>query len=96
MPKGTGMTVDEAKAEITKAGFTSEKLTAVVPTADPACTVGLVCRQYPLPLHSHRETTKRSLVVGAEPAHPPAPLPPGDKGGKAPGTGETKRGDFDF
>jgi beta-lactam-binding protein with PASTA domain len=96
MPKVTGMTVDEAKAEITKAGFTIEKLTEVVPTADPACTVGLVCRQYPLPLHSHRETTKRSLVVGAEPASPPAPTPPGDKGGKAPGTGEKKRGDFDF
>src|SRR6476469_3587165 len=85
MPKVVGMTVDEAKAAIKKAGFTIEKLTKVVPTEDPACTVGLVCRQYPEPLHSHRETTKRSLIVGAEPAPPPAATPPGEKGGKAPG-----------
>ena len=96
MPKVIGMNVADAQAAIKTAGFTIEKLTEVVPTEDPACTVGLVCRQYPEPLHSHRETTKRSLVVGAEPAPPPAATPPGEKGGKAPGTGEKKKGDFDY
>ena len=78
------MTVDEAKAAIKKAGFTIEKLTKVVPTEDPACTVGLVCRQYPEPLHSHGESAVRNLVVGAEPsaAVPPPATPEGEKKSK--------------
>jgi beta-lactam-binding protein with PASTA domain len=95
MPKVIGMTVEDAKAAIKKAGFTIEKLTAVVTTEDSACTVGLVCRQYPAPLHTHRETTKRSLIVGAEPT-PVAAQPTPDKE-KAAGAGEKKKkGDFDF
>ena len=85
MPKVIGMNVADAQAAIKMAGFNIEKLTEVVPTEDPACTVGLVCRQYPEPLHSHRETTKRSLIVGAEPA-PATPTPP-----TGTGEGEKKR-----
>src|SRR6476469_5495259 len=83
MPKVIGMNVADAQAAIKMAGFNIEKLTEVVPTEDPACTVGLVCRQYPEPLHSHRETTKRSLIVGADPA-PATPTPPT-------GTGEAEK-----
>jgi len=79
------MNVADAQAAIKMAGFNIEKLTEVIPTEDPACTVGLVCRQYPEPLHSHRETTKRSLIVGAEPA-PATPTPP-----TGTGEGEKKR-----
>jgi hypothetical protein len=95
MPKAIGMNVEDAKAAIKKAGFTIEKLTAVVSTEDPACAVGLVCRQYPAPLHTHRETAKRSLIVGAEPAAITSPSPI-DKGEKATGGADKKKGDFTF
>jgi beta-lactam-binding protein with PASTA domain len=83
MPKVIGMSVDDAKAAIEKAGFTIARLTAVVTTEDPACRVGLVCRQYPAPLHTHRETAKRSLIVGADPAAA-APAPGSGEGEKKP------------
>jgi hypothetical protein len=100
MPKVIGMTADDAKAAITKAGFSIEKLTEVVPTQDPACRIGVVCRQYPEPLHSHRETSKRSLIVGEEtppPAPAASPTEKKDKSGeKAAGGGDKKKGDFDY
>lgn len=100
MPKVIGMTVEDAKAAIQKAGFTIEKLTEVVPTQDPACAVGIVCRQYPEGLHSNRETAKRSLIVGEEPPPPAPAASPMEKkdkpSEKATGGGEKKKGDFDF
>ena len=100
MPKVIGMTVEDAKAAIKKAGFTIEKLTEVVPTQDPACRIGLVCRQYPEALHSNRETAKRSLIVGEEipaPTPPASPTEKKDKPAERPtGGGDKKKGDFDY
>jgi beta-lactam-binding protein with PASTA domain len=100
MPKVIGMTVEDAKAAIKKAGFTIEKLTEVVSTQDPACRIGLVCRQYPEALHSNRETAKRSLIVGEEipaPTPPASPTEKQDKPAERPtGAGDKKKGDFDY
>ena len=95
MPKVIGMAVADAKDAIKKAGFTIEKLTEIIPTGDPICNVGQVCKQYPEPLHTNRQSAKRTIWVGAE-APPPAATPPSDKGGKATGAGEKKKGEFDF
>ncbi len=75
MPEVVGMTVDQARAEMRKAGFERDERVSVVDADEGGCRPRLVCRQYPDPLDRIGLNDGKILYVGPDPTprHTPEP-----------------------
>lgn len=87
MPKLKGLTLEAARAEMKRVGFTSEDNVTLEYTDDPTCAPNIVCVTYPPEMSRagvHSSKTIRagtplgggSTTVPAGPGDPSAPTPP--------------------
>ncbi|HEY4244000.1 MAG TPA: PASTA domain-containing protein [Kofleriaceae bacterium] len=75
MPPVIGLTLDEARAKLSAAGFSAADRIHVNAVEDPACRPNVVCKTYPAAMTRSALSSDKALVVGMDPnARPPVPI----------------------
>ncbi|NVB83983.1 MAG: hypothetical protein HOV81_36745 [Kofleriaceae bacterium] len=67
MPKLVGMTVDQARAEMSRVGFQRDERVQLVIADEAECKPNIVCRQYPGPLDRAGINDGKIIYVGRDP-----------------------------